>query len=610
MKLFSSWKTMLNPFLYKDRTSSSVLNTVFKTQSDNVCKINPNVTQMKPPNILLYSPGKRHEVSDGAIKLLQLCLAKHSYTLYPISTTSFRKDPWIKNTHTVIVWGCESFFSDKDNQTHTSNLLKSFITSGGNILMFNYIPVSEPSPFHVEKLPIISGPLFIKQGEEKKVLEQKYFPSFVLKGNAKSIHEVIVDEKLLNVSMHHSTENTGKLSISTLPLLVGANDTATNPMVCSLLKQLLKSVGLNCCDDDVQVIVNQMQQKIAFLYSNTLQLQEEFLQSLQKIESFALIPYNNDITPESVQELTERSNKTTLVYTKEENVYNYSTKLSCSFNQDVYFNNLSTRSYGRIVVYGDVMTSTMSVFDGLTCTKLPPNLGAVAIAKQQTMGKGRSGNQWISPLGCAMFTIVVDIPMNSKLGQCLPFLQLITTTAAVKGVRSINKLQDVELRIKWPNDIYYGKHVKLGGVVVQSTMLNNMCYASIGCGINVSNSQPTMCVNKILRDEHSLQLQLTTEEVIARTITELENLIIDFQKNGAESFLKIYYKYWLHSMAEVEVIMDESNTKVECTVVGVDDYGFLRVRRHDTAEVTTLCPDGNSFDMMQNQILPKLKRKT
>ncbi|XP_078491605.1 biotin--protein ligase [Ciona intestinalis] len=609
MKLFSLWKTMLNPFLYKDRTSSSVLTTVFKAQSGNACKINSNVTQMKPPNILLYSPGKQHEVSNGAIKLLQLYLAKHSYTLYPISTTSFRKDPWIKNTHTVIVWGCESFFSDKDNQAHTSNLLQSFITSGGNVLMFNYIPVCDHALFHVEKLPSLSGPLFVKQGEGKKALEQEYWPSFVLKGNAKSMHQVNVDEKLLNVSMLHSTENAGKLSISMLPLLIGANDT-TKPLVCSLLKQLLKSVGLNCCNDDGQINVNQMQQKISFLYSNTPQLQEEFLQSLQKVESFALIPFKDDITPESVQELIESSNKTTLIYTKEGNVCNYSTKLSCSFNQDVYFNNLSTRSYGRIVVYGDVMTSTMSVFDGLTCTKLPSNLGAVAITKQQTMGKGRSGNQWISPLGCAMFTIVVNIPMNSNLGQCLPFLQLITTTAAVKGIRSINKLQDVELRIKWPNDIYYGNHVKLGGVVVQSTMLNNMCYASIGCGINVSNSQPTMCVNKILKDEQSLQLQLTTEEVIARTITELENLITDFQKNGAESFLKIYYKYWLHSMAEVEVIMDESNTKVECTVVGVDDYGFLRVRRHDTAEVTTLCPDGNSFDMMQNQILPKQKRKT
>ena len=40
--------------------------------------------------------------------------------------------------------------------------------------------------------------------------------------------------------------------------------------------------------------------------------------------------------------------------------------------------------------------------------------------------------------------------------------------------------QNVNLRVKWPNDIYYGSSIKLGGVIVKSTMLHDVCIASIG----------------------------------------------------------------------------------------------------------------------------------
>uniref|UniRef100_H2ZC70 BPL/LPL catalytic domain-containing protein n=1 Tax=Ciona savignyi TaxID=51511 RepID=H2ZC70_CIOSA len=198
--------------------------------------------------------------------------------------------------------------------------------------------------------------------------------------------------------------------------------------------------------------------------------------------------------------------------------------------------------------------------------------------------------------------------MNTPLGKCLPFLQLITSAAVVTGIRSIEGLQDVDLTIKWPNDIYHGKQVKLGGVLVQSTMLHDVFYVSIGCGVNIANSMPTVCLNKILRDDYAMQRQLSTEEVIAKTISQLENLIADFQRNGPESFLKLYYKYWLHNLAEVTV-QDENGSKVECTVAGVDEFGFLRVRRHDNGEVVTLNPDGNSFDLMKNQIFSKRIKK-
>lgn len=42
----------------------------------------------------------------------------------------------------------------------------------------------------------------------------------------------------------------------------------------------------------------------------------------------------------------------------------------------------------------------------------------------------------------------------------------------------------------------------------------------------------------------------------------------------------------------------------QVSIVGLDDSGFLQVHQKG-GEVVTVHPDGNSFDMLRNLILPK-----
>lgn len=50
----------------------------------------------------------------------------------------------------------------------------------------------------------------------------------------------------------------------------------------------------------------------------------------------------------------------------------------------------------------------------------------------------------------------------------------------------------------------------------------------------------------------------------------------------------------------------EGNTK-HVTIVGIDEYGFLRVQAVDHSEFTVQ-PDGNSFDMLSGLIAPKITK--
>jgi hypothetical protein len=62
---------------------------------------------------------------------------------------------------------------------------------------------------------------------------------------------------------------------------------------------------------------------------------------------------------------------------------------------------------------------------------------------------------------------------------------------------------------------------------------------------------------------------------------------------------------FVHSDAEITVIGSRGSTQ-KATVVGVDDFGFLRVRGQDGLPFS-VHPDGNSFDMLRGLVAPSVK---
>ncbi|NWV67864.1 BPL1 ligase, partial [Malurus elegans] len=164
---------------------------------------------------------------------------------------------------------------------------------------------------------------------------------------------------------------------------------------------------------------------------------------------------------------------------------------------------------------------------------------------------------------------------------------------------------DIELRVKWPNDIYYSDLMKLGGVLVNSTLVETTFHILIGFGFNVSNSNPTICINDLIakfnREEGAELQPLSADCLIARTVTVLEGLIELFQEKGPNAVLPQYYKYWIHSGKQVHLRNEEGPL---AWIVGIDDYGYLQVHQEGQG-VESVHPDGNSFDMLRNLIVPK-----
>lgn len=146
------------------------------------------------------------------------------------------------------------------------------------------------------------------------------------------------------------------------------------------------------------------------------------------------------------------------------------------------------------------MTSSMDVLNGPVLEH-----GIVAISRQQTAGVGRGGNAWISPDGCAMFSIQLHIPLSSPLGQKLSLLQHIIALSIVSAIRSqplyevwkdncrslfykyhlitifcYFHLQNLNLGLKWPNDIYASGQAKIGGLIITSSISKDVAVCNAG----------------------------------------------------------------------------------------------------------------------------------
>lgn len=169
--------------------------------------------------------------------------------------------------------------------------------------------------------------------------------------------------------------------------------------------------------------------------------------------------------------------------------------------------------------------------------------GTLFIADKQVEGKGRSGNTWESPAGCLMFSFKFTVTQASRL----PFLQYLVSLDLVRAIRSVAPSLDV--RIKWPNDIYTADKIKIGGILCQSSFMDRVFDVVVGVGINVANDAPTTCLNALYRAKEGANatIPFTRESLVAAFLNQFEQDLPVFEKDGFEPFRDEYLKYWLHT---------------------------------------------------------------
>jgi BirA family biotin operon repressor/biotin-[acetyl-CoA-carboxylase] ligase len=108
--------------------------------------------------------------------------------------------------------------------------------------------------------------------------------------------------------------------------------------------------------------------------------------------------------------------------------------------------------------------------------------GHALLALRQTAGQGRRGREWQSPEG----NLALTVAFRTEVSARAPLYSILIGLAAHRALLSVLP-QGLDLRLKWPNDIYLGGK-KLAGILTQAKQQGSSTDLVVGIGINLAQA--------------------------------------------------------------------------------------------------------------------------
>ncbi len=236
---------------------------------------------------------------------------------------------------------------------------------------------------------------------------------------------------------------------------------------------------------------------------------------------------------------------------------------------------LATRSFGRSLIFESSVGSTMDLARDAALHGAAE--GTLALADEQTAGRGRLGRSWVTPPAVNLASTLLLLPPASILRQ----IAMIAPLAIVDAVADVTGLR---ADIKWPNDVQAGGK-KLAGVLIESDLSDEAApMVLVGAGINV-NFDPRR-FDEIHDIATSLAVELghavDRETLLASYLLQFERLY-DGAKAGAS--VRDRWRERLITLGQ-RVTVTQPGGATSGVAEDVDDGGALLVRTGDGALVT------------------------
>lgn len=224
-------------------------------------------------------------------------------------------------------------------------------------------------------------------------------------------------------------------------------------------------------------------------------------------------------------------------------------------------------------IYFSSITSTQHAIKRFAQQDAPE--GIVAVADEQTEGRGRSGRSWHAPCSKNLLFSVLLRP-ELRPGD----VQLLNLAAGL-AVRSVLKDEyQIDAKLKWPNDILVNGR-KICGILSEAAgEPDRIYYAVTGIGINVNFVEKDMDeeVREIatsinIEKGHAVPRPL----LLSRILHSLSFFVLELKKTeGKERLLSTYRRECDTIGREISVIQDEE--KFTGTALGITEQGALVVK--------------------------------
>jgi BirA family biotin operon repressor/biotin-[acetyl-CoA-carboxylase] ligase len=203
----------------------------------------------------------------------------------------------------------------------------------------------------------------------------------------------------------------------------------------------------------------------------------------------------------------------------------------------------------------------------------------VVLAARQHAGRGRRGNQWAS-----------DCPENLYLsigfrpGTATARIGLYTLWVGMRLAACLGGLLGVDLKVKWPNDLYWGER-KVGGILTEAKIdSEHVQHLVVGLGLNV-NGELASFPEELREKAASLRMAcarpLPYAALVAQVVMALvESSLLYFSEDSASEGL-------MQSWGDYDFLRGRlvsargASGQVEGYAEGIDAKGHLLLRLQD-----------------------------
>ena len=241
---------------------------------------------------------------------------------------------------------------------------------------------------------------------------------------------------------------------------------------------------------------------------------------------------------------------------------------------------LKTSWWGKKILYFQVIDSTNLVIKKEAEAGAPE--GLLAIAEEQTAGRGRRGRSWSSPPGTGIWMSFLLRPR--VMPERASMITLITALACAKAIEELTGLTAL---IKWPNDIVVNGKKIVGILTEMSTEMTCINYVVTGIGINANMLDFPEDIRA-----HASSLALEKGEKISRSgLVALfgcyfEKYYDRFCRTGDLRDLKEDYESLLVNKGRQVLIVGDEGTDKR-TALGINEMGELLVQS-ENGEIKTV----------------------
>ena len=204
--------------------------------------------------------------------------------------------------------------------------------------------------------------------------------------------------------------------------------------------------------------------------------------------------------------------------------------------------------------------------------------GTVVMTQFQTKGKGQQGNSWESGPGKNLLASYILQPKFLNAAR-----QFYLSKAVSLALTDLLTEENIEVSIKWPNDIYTGNK-KIAGILIENSIVGSNLHSAIaGVGLNlnqtdfISGAPNPVSLTQLTGKNYSI-------EIIAERLWEKLEIRYNELKSGDFSSVDnaylnrlFHYQTWAFYAKQGEVF--------EARITGIGQFGQLRLE-HRNGEIS------------------------